>query len=73
MRSGSSRRHGRDRGSSSDCDAGIREQDQPDRRLPARLWLADIAAGAAALAQAGDHAYWPELAAALTVEKFPLG
>jgi hypothetical protein len=34
------------------------------------LWLADITAGAASLAEAGDLAYWKELADAFTVEKF---
>jgi hypothetical protein len=36
------------------------------------LWLADIAAGAASLAEAGDNRYWSDLAAAFTAEKFRL-
>ncbi len=37
------------------------------------LWLADIAAGTAALAQTGDDTYWKELAAAFTVSTLGLG
>jgi len=36
------------------------------------LWLPDIAAGAASLAAAGEAAYWQELAARFSVERFPL-
>jgi hypothetical protein len=36
------------------------------------LWLADIAAGAASLAETGDDTYWKSLAAAFTVERFSL-
>jgi hypothetical protein len=34
------------------------------------LWLPDIAAGAAALAETGDDAYWKLLATAFTVDRF---
>ena len=37
------------------------------------LWLPDIAAGAASLAETGDETYWKELATAFSVEKFWLG
>jgi hypothetical protein len=37
------------------------------------LWLPDIAAGAASLAETGDETYWKELATTLSVEKFWLG
>jgi hypothetical protein len=36
------------------------------------LWLPDIAAGAASLAETGDATYWQHLAAAFTVERFAL-
>lgn len=36
------------------------------------LWLPDIAAGAAALAETGDTAYWNDLAVAFSVERFLL-
>jgi len=36
------------------------------------LWLPDIAAGAAALAETGDATYWSDLAAAFAVERFLL-
>jgi hypothetical protein len=36
------------------------------------LWLPDIAAGAASLAETGDDTYWKGLAAAFTVERFGL-
>jgi hypothetical protein len=36
------------------------------------LWLPDIAAGAASLAQTGDDTYWRDLADAFTVERFTL-
>jgi hypothetical protein len=36
------------------------------------LWLPDIAAGAAALAETGDDAYWKLLATAFTVDRFTL-
>ena len=36
------------------------------------LWLADIAAGAASLAEAGDEQHWEHLAAAFTIERFML-
>jgi len=52
--------------------AGLHASWQPAAAEPL-LWLADIAAGAAALAQAGDHTYWQELAAAFTVRRFPAG
>jgi len=51
---------------------GLHTSWQPASAEPL-LWLADIAAGAAALAQAGDHSYWQELAAAFTVHRFPAG
>ena len=37
------------------------------------LWLSDIAAGAASLAETGNETHWKELAAAFSVEKFWLG
>jgi hypothetical protein len=36
------------------------------------LWLADIAAGAAALAETGDHGYWQDLSAAFSIERLTL-
>ena len=36
------------------------------------LWLPDIAAGAASLAQTGDDIYWTGLASAFSVEQFTL-
>lgn len=36
------------------------------------LWLPDIAAGAAALAEIGNDAYWEELAAVFSIERFVL-
>jgi hypothetical protein len=36
------------------------------------LWLPDVAAGAASLAETGDDTYWQTLAAAFTVERFTL-
>ena len=36
------------------------------------LWLPDIAAGAAALAETGDATYWRDLATAFLVERFVL-
>jgi hypothetical protein len=36
------------------------------------LWLPDIAAGAASLAETGDDTYWTNLAAAFSVERFTL-
>jgi hypothetical protein len=36
------------------------------------LWLPDIAAGAAALAETGDPTYWQDLATAFSVERFLL-
>jgi hypothetical protein len=36
------------------------------------LWLPDIAAGAAALAETGDATYWQDLATAFSVERFLL-
>jgi hypothetical protein len=36
------------------------------------LWLPDIAAGAAALAETGDATYWNDLAAVFSVERFLL-
>jgi hypothetical protein len=36
------------------------------------LWLADIAAGAAALAENGGHSYWEDLGAAFSIERFML-
>jgi hypothetical protein len=36
------------------------------------LWLPDIAAGAAALAETGDATYWQDLATAFLVERFLL-
>lgn len=36
------------------------------------LWLPDIAAGAASLAETGDDAYWRLLATAFTVDRFTL-
>ena len=36
------------------------------------LWLPDIAAGAAALAETGGATYWKDLAAAFAVERFLL-
>ena len=36
------------------------------------LWLPDIAAGAASLAQTGDHTYWTGLTSAFSVEQFTL-
>jgi ribosomal protein S12 len=36
------------------------------------LWLPDIAAGAASLAEADDATYWEELAITLPVDRFPL-
>ena len=36
------------------------------------LWLPDIAAGAASLAETGDDTYWKGLAATFTVERFSL-
>ena len=37
------------------------------------LWLPDIAAGAASLAETGYDTYWKELAAAFALERFRLG
>jgi hypothetical protein len=36
------------------------------------LWLPDIAAGAASLAETGDDIYWKDLAPAFAVERFGL-
>ena len=36
------------------------------------LWLPDIAAGAASLAETGADTYWTNLAAAFSVERFTL-
>ena len=36
------------------------------------LWLPDIAAGAAALAETGDATYWSDLTVAFAVERFLL-
>jgi hypothetical protein len=36
------------------------------------LWLADIAAGAASLAETGDDAYWRDLAVTFSVDRFML-
>lgn len=36
------------------------------------LWLADIAAGVAALAESGDDSYWKNLSAAFSIERFTL-
>jgi hypothetical protein len=36
------------------------------------LWLADIAAGAAALAETGDDGYWRDLSAAFSIERLTL-
>ncbi|HUZ53887.1 MAG TPA: hypothetical protein VMU94_15360 [Streptosporangiaceae bacterium] len=36
------------------------------------LWLPDIAAGAASLAETGDDSYWNELAAAFTTDRIAL-
>lgn len=47
----------------------VRWQPADDEPL---LWLPDIAAGAASLAESGDETYWKELAAAFSVEKFTL-
>jgi len=49
--------------------AGLRASWQPAGSEPL-LWLADIAAGAAALAHAGDDTYWTELSAGFTVRRF---
>jgi hypothetical protein len=52
--------------------AALRASWEPATAEPL-LWLPDIAAGAASLAEAGHDTYWKELAAAFTVEKFWLG
>jgi hypothetical protein len=49
--------------------AALRASWEPAANEPL-LWLPDIAAGAASLAEVGHDTYWKELAAAFTVEKF---
>ena len=51
--------------------ASLRASWQPAVNEPL-LWLADIAAGAAAIAETGDETHWRELAAAFSVERFTL-
>ena len=45
---------------------------QAVRRAAATVWLPDIAAGAASLAETGDNTYWKNLAAVFSVERFTL-
>jgi hypothetical protein len=52
--------------------AALRASWEPATTEPL-LWLPDIAAGAASLAETGHDTYWKELAAAFSVEKFWLG
>jgi len=52
--------------------AALRASWQPAASEPL-LWLPDIAAGAASLAETGDETYWKELATAFSVERFWLG
>ena len=51
--------------------AAFRASWQPATDEPL-LWLPDIAAGAAALATIGDTAYWDDLAAVFSIERFTL-
>ncbi len=51
--------------------AAVRASWQPATDEPL-LWLPDIAAGAAALAETGDAIYWRDLATAFSVERFVL-
>lgn len=51
--------------------AGLRTSWLPAAEEPL-LWLPDIAAGAASLAETGDDTYWNELAAAFSVDRFTL-
>lgn len=51
--------------------AGFHATWQPPTAEPL-LWLPDIAAGAASLAETGDDTFWSGLAAAFTVERFTL-
>jgi hypothetical protein len=51
--------------------AALRTSWQPAAGEPL-LWLSDIAAGAASLAETGDDTYWNRLSAAFSIERFML-